>query len=109
MPSSCRHARASTAAPSRTWPPSPLLIERERTDGYPGTKAPYLSMWKLYVASEQPMLGDTSSLTCIGNGATSLAENWQIAPGPVTTFQNQALVAPTVSRPISRHAPAECL
>src|SRR5215467_3358369 len=77
--------------------------------GYPATKAPYLSMWKLYVASEQPMLADTSSLTCIGKGATALAENWQMAPRPVTTFQNQALFAPTVCRPINRHVPAERL
>ena len=55
------------------------------------------------------MLGVTSNLTCIGNGETSLVENWQMAPGPVTTFQNQPLVAPTVSRPISRHAPADRL
>src|SRR5215469_14187961 len=55
------------------------------------------------------MLGDTSSLTCIGKGATSLAENWQMAPPPVTTFQNQALFAPTVCRPMSRHVPAERL
>src|SRR5262252_8050680 len=109
MPSSCRRAKASTAAPSQTRPPSPRAAEPEDIGGYPATKAPYLSMWKLYVASEQPMLADTSSLTCIGNGATSLAENWQMAPRPVTTFQNQALFAPTVCRPISRHVPADRL
>src|SRR5215470_12541897 len=64
-------------------------------------------MWKLYVASEQPMLSDTSSLTSIGYGDWSLAENLQMAPLPVTTFQNQALRCPTSWRPISFHFPAD--
>jgi hypothetical protein len=53
------------------------------------------------------MLGETSSLTSMGYGATLLVENRQMASRPVTTFQNQLLRCPTVCRPISFQSPAD--